>query len=260
MKIEGKTYLVSGGSSGLGAATVEDLLAQKAYVSILDRSPPSEALLSSSNVKYFQVDILEVSQIQDAVDKTAQWVKETGAPIGGVVNCAGVGVAGKIIDAHNEPHSLDLWEFAIGVNLTGSFNLTRLALKEMVKNQPEEGDGERGVILFVASAAAFEGQPGQTAYSASKGGLVSMTLPMARDLSRHGIRVVTIAPGVFDSSMTANFSQKTRKSLETEGIIYPRRFGQPFEFARTVRWILETPYVNGETIRLSGAGRLPGKL
>lgn len=110
--------------------------------------------MSSSNVKYFQVDILEVSQIQDAVDKTAQWVKETGAPIGGVVNCAGVGVAGKIIDAHNEPHSLDLWEFAIGVNLTGSFNLTRLALKEMVKNQPEEGDGERGVILFVASAAA----------------------------------------------------------------------------------------------------------
>lgn len=109
-------------------------------------------------------------------------------------------------------------------------------------------------------ARQFEGQPGQTAYAASKGALLSMTLPMARDLARHAVRVVTVAPGVFDSSMTANFNAKTRRSLETEGIVYPRRFGQPIEFARTVRWILETPYVNGETIRLSGAGRLPGKL
>lgn len=141
-------------SSGLGAATVEDLLAQNAYVAILDRSAPSEAVLGSERVKYFTVDILEVAQIQDAVDKTVQWTKETGAPLAGVVNCAGVGTAGKIIDAHNEAHSLDLWEFTIGVNLTGSFNLTRLALKEMVKTKPEEGDGERGVVLFVASAAA----------------------------------------------------------------------------------------------------------
>ncbi|KAH6907036.1 3-hydroxyacyl-CoA dehydrogenase [Coprinopsis sp. MPI-PUGE-AT-0042] len=261
MKIANRTFLVSGGSSGLGEATVQDLLAQEGYVAILDRSEPSETLLRSSRVKYFAVDIREVDQISDAVENTVKWTKETGAVLGGVVNCAGVGTAAKIINAHGEPHSLDLWDFAVAVNLTGSFNLTRLALKHLVKVDPEEGlDGERGVVIFVASAAAFEGQPGQTAYSATKGALVSMTLPMARDLSRHAIRVVTIAPGVFDSSMTANFAPKTRKSLETEGIIYPRRFGQPFEFAQTIRWILNTPYVNGETIRLSGAGRLPGKL
>ncbi|TFK24626.1 3-hydroxy-acyl-CoA-dehydrogenase [Coprinopsis marcescibilis] len=261
MKIANRTFLVSGGSSGLGEATVKDLLAQDGYVAILDRSPPSDELKSSPRVRYYAVDITQLQQIDDAVEKTAVWTKETGAALGGVINCAGVGVAAKIIDAKNEPHSLELWDFAIAVNLTGSFNLTRLALKHLVKVDPEQGpDGERGVVIFVASAAAFEGQPGQTAYAASKGALRSMTLPMARDLSRHGVRVITIAPGVFDSSMTANFAAKTRKNLETEGIIYPRRFGQPSEFARTIRWILDTPYVNGETIRLSGAGRLPGKL
>lgn len=147
------------------------------------------------------------------------------------------------------------------VNLTGSFNLTRLVLEHLIKVDPEPGsDGERGVVIFVSSAAAFEGQPGQTAYAATKGALRSMTLPMARDLARHAIRVVTVAPGVFDSSMTANFPVKARRSLENEGIVYPKRFGQPEEFSRTVRWILDCPYVNGETIRLSGAGRLPGKL
>jgi len=260
MKVANRTFLVSGGSSGLGAATVLDIVAQGGYVSILDRSePPAE--LQMSRTKFFQVDITEVAQIAAAVDATVAWTQETGAALGGVVNCAGVGTAAKIIDAHGEPHSLDLWDFTLAVNLTGSFNLTRLALKHLVTVDAEAStDGERGVIIFIASAAAYEGQPGQTAYSASKGALRSMALPMARDLARHGVRVVTVAPGVFDSSMTANFPAKTRRSLETEGIVYPRRFGQPYEFANTVRWILETPYVNGETIRLSGAGRLPGKL
>ncbi|EDR05118.1 3-hydroxy-acyl-CoA-dehydrogenase [Laccaria bicolor S238N-H82] len=260
MKIENRTFIVSGGSSGLGLATVHDLLTHKAYIAILDRSaPPTDVI--SSRVKYFKTDITDVAQINGAVEGTVAWTKDTGAVLGGVINCAGVGTAAKIIDAHGEPHSLDLWNFAIDVNLTGSFNLSRLALKHLVKVAPEEGsDGERGVVIFVASAAAFEGQPGQTAYSATKGALRSMTLPMARDLARHAVRVVTIAPGVFDSSMTANFPAKTRRSLENEGIVYPRRFGQPVEFARTVRWILDCPYVNGETIRLSGGGRLPGKL
>ncbi|KAF9000673.1 3-hydroxy-acyl-CoA-dehydrogenase [Cyathus striatus] len=261
MKVENRTFIVSGGSSGLGLATVEDLLASKAYISILDRSPPPSYLLSSPNIKYTPSDITSLPSIETFITSTAAWTKETGARLGGVINCAGVGVAAKIIDAHGEPHDLDLWDFAIKVNLTGGFNLTRLALKEMVQVDPEEGhDGERGVVIFVASAAAFEGQPGQTAYSATKGALVSMTLPMARDLARHAIRVVTIAPGVFDSAMTANFPSKTRRSLEKEGIVYPKRFGQPSEFAGTIRWILECPYVNGETVRLSGAGRLPGKL
>ncbi|RDB23573.1 hypothetical protein Hypma_008908 [Hypsizygus marmoreus] len=260
MKIENRTFIVSGGSSGLGLATVHSLLNAKAYVSVVDRSPPPSDL-PTSHVKFIQTDITRVEQVEKAVEDTVTWASQTEAPLGGVINCAGVGTAGKIIDAHNRPHSLDLWNFTLAVNLTGSFNLTRLALQHLVNVKPEDTpDGERGVIVFVASAAAFEGQPGQTAYSATKGALRSMTLPMARDLARHSVRVVTIAPGVFDSSMTANFPQKTRKSLESDGIVYPHRFGQPVEFAKTVRWILDCAYVNGETVRLSGAGRLPAKL
>ncbi|KAJ6485577.1 3-hydroxy-acyl-CoA-dehydrogenase [Mycena sanguinolenta] len=261
MKISGRTFIVSGGSSGLGLATVHDLISADAYISIVDRAPPPADLLSSSKVKYFETDITKVEQIELAVDATIKWTNATKAPLGGVINCAGVGTAAKIIDAHNEPHSLDLWDFTLAVNLTGTFNLTRLALRHLVKVAPEDGpDGERGVIVLVSSAAAFEGQPGQTAYSATKGALRSMTLPLARDLSRHAIRVVTIAPGVFDSNMTANLHEKARRSLSSEGIVYPRRFGQPLEFAQTIRWILTVPYVNGETIRLSGGSRLPGKL
>ncbi|PPQ94437.1 hypothetical protein CVT25_002528 [Psilocybe cyanescens] len=261
MKAENRTFVVSGGSSGLGLATVQELLSQKAYVAIVDRSPPHDSISSSPNVKFYQTDITVLAEVASAVGNTVEWASSTGAPLGGVINCAGVGTASKIIDAHGKPHDLELWDFTIAVNLTGSFNLTRLVLEHLVKVTPEEGsDGERGVVVLVASAAAFEGQPGQTAYSASKGALRSMALPMARDLARHAIRVVTIAPGVFDSSMTANFPAKTRRSLEHEGIVYPRRFGQPCEFSKTVMWILDCPYVNGETIRLSGGGRLPGKL
>ncbi|KAJ7261856.1 3-hydroxyacyl-CoA dehydrogenase [Mycena rebaudengoi] len=262
MKIAGRTFLVSGGSSGLGLATVQDLLAANAHVSILDRSPPPASLSASpSHLRFFETDITKVEQIERAVDGTVAWCGETGAALGGVINCAGVGTAAKIIDAHNEPHALDLWDFTLAVNLTGTFNLTRLALRHLVRGKPEDGeDGERGVVVLVSSAAAFEGQPGQTAYAATKGALRSMTLPMARDLSRHGVRVVTVAPGVFASSMTANMPERTRRNLADVGVAYPRRFGQPHEFAQTIRWIIECAYVNGETIRLSGAGRLPGKL
>ncbi|KAG6900631.1 hypothetical protein C0993_007308 [Termitomyces sp. T159_Od127] len=261
MKLANRTFIVSGGSSGLGLATVLDLLAANACVSILDRSPPPEsASLPASHTRYIQTDITDVRQIQEAVDTTVQWTSETQKPLGGVINCAGVGTAAKILNSSNEPHDLDLWDFAIAVNLTGSFNLTRLVLPHLVKVKPEDTpDGERGVVIFVSSAAAYEGQPGQTAYSATKGALRSMTLPMARDLARHAVRVVTIAPGVFASSMTVRMPGKTKNSLES-GIVYPQRFGQPTEFARTVRWILDCAYVNGETIRLSGAGRLPAKL
>ncbi|TFK69300.1 3-hydroxy-acyl-CoA-dehydrogenase [Pluteus cervinus] len=263
MKVENRTFVVSGGSSGLGLATVLDLL-KSSYLAIIDRNPPDPDLLPPSpRIKFFQTDITNLSQIQSSVSSVISWSQETNAPIGGIINCAGVASGQKIIDANNTAHPLDLWEFVLKVNVTGTFNLTRLVLEHMVVNvKPEEGnpDGERGVVIMVSSAAAFEGQPGQTAYSASKGAILSMTLPMARDLSRHAIRVVTIAPGVFDSNMTLGLNQKTRRSLENEGIVYPRRFGQPVEFAQTVRWILECPYVNGETIRLSGGGRLPGKL
>ncbi|KAG9223981.1 hypothetical protein CCMSSC00406_0004403 [Pleurotus cornucopiae] len=278
MKIENRTFIVSGGSSGLGLATVHDLLKANAYVSIFDRSvPPTN--LPGSHVRFFKVDITQVKEIEDAVDGTVEWTQETGARLGGVVNCAGVASAAKIIDKNGEPHPLDRWDFTLAVNATGSFNLSRIALKHLVKVVPEDTvDGERGVIIFVSSSAAvgrfdtsiygytdgyclqFEGQPGQTAYAASKGALLAMTLPMARDLARYAVRVVTVAPGVFASSMTANFAEKTRRSLESNAIVYPARLGMPDEFSRTVRWIVECPYVNGETIRLSGGGRLPAKL
>ena len=174
MKVENRTFLVSGGyvlkllfriprtetishcsSSGLGLATVYDLLLQKAFVSIVDRSPPPEALLSSPNLKFYKTDITELSEVASAVNKTVEWTSRSGAPLGGVINCAGVGTAAKIIDAHGQPHSLDIWEFTIAVNLTGSFNLTRLVLEHLVKVDPETGsDGERGVVIFVSSAAA----------------------------------------------------------------------------------------------------------
>ncbi|KAJ7604064.1 3-hydroxyacyl-CoA dehydrogenase [Roridomyces roridus] len=260
MKISGRTFIVSGGSSGLGLATVQDLLAADAYVSILDRTPPPSDL-PASRTKFFQIDITKLPDIERAVNGTVEWTASTSAPLGGVINCAGVGPYAKVINHRNEPHSLDVWDLVLSVNLTGSFNLTRLALAHLVKISPEEGpDGERGVVVLVASAAAFEGHPGQTAYAASKGALRSMALPMARDLARHGVRVVTIAPSAFKTNMTDTIPEKTRQSLTDEGIAYPRRFGQPHEFAQTVRWILECPYVNGETVRISGAARLPGKL
>ncbi|TRM65423.1 3-hydroxy-acyl-CoA-dehydrogenase [Schizophyllum amplum] len=267
MKIEKRTFIVSGGSSGLGLATVRSLLVGGAYVSVLDLSAPPEDARVSPRVRFFSTDITDADAIEAAVEGSAAWTQESGAPLAGVINCAGVGIAAKLISVDKtgarppEPHSLDVWKFALNVNLTGTFNLTRLALKHLVRVAPEEGeDGERGVIVMVASAAAFEGQPGQTAYSATKGALAAMTLPMARDLSRYGVRVATIAPGVFASSMTDAMNAKTQRSLRTEGIVYPQRFGKPDEFAQTVRWILECPYVNGETIRLSGAGRLPARL
>ncbi|KAJ3756197.1 3-hydroxy-acyl-CoA-dehydrogenase [Lentinula raphanica] len=252
MKVNHRTFIVSGGSSGLGLATVQMLVEAQAYVSILDLSPPPSNI-TVSRTQYYRTDITAVAEVEKAIEDTVSWTKQTKAILGGVINCAGVGAGAKIIDAQNEPHSLDLWNFILAVNLTGTFNLTRLALKHMVHNEPEEGqDGERGVIILVSSSAAFEGQPGQAAYSATKGALRSMALPLARDLSRHSIRVMAIAPNMFVSSMTDKLPLKARRSLEND-LVYPKRFGQPEEFAETVKWILECAYVNGETIRLSGA-------
>ncbi|KAJ3718851.1 3-hydroxy-acyl-CoA-dehydrogenase [Lentinula raphanica] len=259
MKVNHRTFIVSGGSSGLGLATVQMLVEAQAYVSILDLSPPPSNI-TGSRTQYYRTDITAVAEVEKAIEDTVSWTKQTKAILGGVINCAGVGAGAKIIDAQNEPHSLDLWNFILAVNLTGTFNLTRLALKHMVHNEPEEGqDGERGVIILVSSSAAFEGQPGQAAYSATKGALRSMALPLARDLSRHSIRVMAIAPNMFVSSMTDKLPLKARRSLEND-LVYPKRFGQPEEFAETVKWILECAYVNGETIRLSGASRMPAKM
>jgi len=249
---------VASSSSGLGLATVNTLLASGAYVSILDLSalPSSQ---NSSRTIFFEIDISKTKDVERAVEGTVAWAEKTGALLGGVVNAAGVGTIGKVVDARGNLLSLDLFEFTLAVNVVGTFNLTRLACKHLIRVPPEGEDGERGVIIMVSSAAAFEAQPGQTAYAASKGAVSSMTLPMARDLSRYGIRVNTIAPGTFESAMTARIPEKTRHSLDKE-TVFPRRFGNPAEFGETVKWMIECGFVNGETVRLSGAGRLPGKL
>ncbi|KAF8517949.1 3-hydroxy-acyl-CoA-dehydrogenase [Hysterangium stoloniferum] len=258
MKIADRTFIVSGGSSGLGLATVETLLASGAYVSILDLSAPPSSQ-DPSHTAFFQTDISKTADVARAVEGTVAWAEKTGALLGGVVNAAGVGTVGKVVDARGDPLSLGLFEFTLAVNVVGTFDLTRLACKHLIHVPPEGEDGERGVIIMVSSAAAFEAQPGQAAYAASKGAVSSMTLPMARDLGRYGIRVNTVAPGTFESAMTARMPEKTRRSLDRE-TVFPRRFGNPPEFGETVKWMIECPFVNGETVRLSGAGRLPGKL
>ncbi|KAH9000175.1 AICARFT/IMPCHase bienzyme [Lactarius akahatsu] len=223
MKIEDRTFIVSGGSSGLGLATVETILHEKGYVAIVDLKGPDLSSFgpASSRVHFWELDISQVEDITRVVEQVVLWTKETGSQLGGVINCAGVGTAAK--------------EF----NLTGTFNLTRLACKYLAKVPPEGPDEERGVVVMVASAAAFEGQPGQTAYSATKGALVSMTLPMARDLERFGIRVVTVAPGAFITPMSNVMSKKVKESLARD-LLFPRRMGEPHEFAQTVKWIVES--------------------
>ncbi|KAI5121872.1 hypothetical protein M0805_001080 [Coniferiporia weirii] len=257
MKAQNRTFIISGGSSGLGLATAYTLLDAGASVSVLDLHENDE--LRGERVRFFKTDITADGEVEAAVEGTVSWAKETGATLGGVVNCAGIATAAKVIDAHGNPHSLDLWNFAVAVNLTGAFNLTRLVCKHLINVTPEGSDGERGIVIFVASSAAFEGQPGQAAYAASKGALVSAVLPLSRDLARHGVRVNAVAPGAFASAMTDRMPEKTRLSLHRE-LVFPRRFGNAGEFAQTVRWMIECVYVNGETVRLSGGSRLPGRL
>ncbi|KAF9459309.1 3-hydroxy-acyl-CoA-dehydrogenase [Collybia nuda] len=251
-------------SSGLGLATVQDLIKDNAYVAILDLSPPPDGKLASSHDQrciFIKTDITKHDDVQGAVTRTVEWTKETGAVLGGVVNCAGIGRPELVIGSKARPHSMKSWELTMAINLTGTFNLTRLTLQHLVKVPPEEGeDGERGVVIFVSSVSAYEGQAGQTAYAASKGAIRAMTLPMARDLARHHIRVVTIAPSPFTTPLTDQFSEKVRENMAKSGLLYPKRYGIPKEFAATVRWVLECAYVNGESIRLTGGSRVPASL
>ncbi|KAI0272415.1 AICARFT/IMPCHase bienzyme [Gloeopeniophorella convolvens] len=248
MKIEQRTFIVSGGSSGLGLSTVEGILREGGYAAIVDLKAPDAPAVASAKDKarFWELNVTKVDDIAKVVEEVALWAKQTGAALGGVINCAGVGIpakASRLIGKNGQPHSLDVWNLVIAVNLSGTFHLTRLACKHLIEVPPESPDSERGVIVMVASSAAFEGQPGQTAYAGSKGALISMTLPMARDLGRYGIRVVTVAPGAFVSPMTSVMTEKTRESVSRD-LLFPRRMGEPHEFAQTVKWILECPYVN----------------
>jgi NAD(P)-dependent dehydrogenase (short-subunit alcohol dehydrogenase family) len=253
MKLADCAALVTGGASGLGEATARALAAAGASVAILDRPQSAgEKVAGEMGDKglFVPADVTSEEEVGQAVSKTV-------AKFGGIhiaVNCAGVGAAMKTTGKQG-PMPLDIFSTVIRINLIGTFNVIRLAATEMLKNKPNE-DGERGVLINTASVAAFDGQIGQVAYSASKGGVVGMTLPIARDLARDGIRCVTIAPGTFDTPMLAMLPEPQRQALAAQ-IPFPSRLGRPDEFAALARHIAENPMLNGETIRLDGALRMP---
>lgn len=253
MRIEGSSAIVVGGASGLGEATVRRLHEQGAIVTIADLNADKGAALASElggQARSVACDVREEQQVQDAVAQAAQ--TEGGLRIAAC--CAGVGWAQKVAGSKG-PHPLLPFETVVQINLIGTFNVLRYAAAAMVANDPRK-DGERGVCVCTASIAAYDGQVGQIAYAASKGGIVSLTLPAARDLAQYGIRVNTIAPGLFDTPLLAALPEEARAKLGA-GVPYPQRLGQPPEYAELVSHIVENRMLNGETIRLDGALRMP---
>ena len=242
MRIEGKTALITGGSSGLGAATarmIEDA-GGRAIVADIKHA-------SGSGI-FVPTDVTKPDQMQAAIDRSR--------PLHILVNCAGIAPAARVVGKEGAM-PLDEFTRVINVNLVGAFNAIRLAAAAMAQNEPNE-EGERGVIINTASVAAFDGQIGQAAYSASKGGIVSMTLPIARELARSGVRVMAIAPGIFDTPMMAAMPEAVRESLG-KSVPFPPRLGRPAEYAQLARQIIENPMLNGSVIRLDGAIRMPPK-
>ena len=256
MQIQGIGAVVTGGGSGLGEATVRALAARGARVAILDlgRSKGAEVAKSIGDAAIFcEADVANEEQVGAALDRAV----ETFGALHVAVNCAGIGTAGRTVDKTGKPFDLKLFELTLRVNLLGTFNVIRLAAARMTKNQPND-ENERGVIVNTASVAAFEGQIGQCAYSASKGGVVGMTLPIARDLAAVGIRVNTIAPGLFATPMLMMMPQEARDYLGSQ-VPFPRRLGKPPEYAALACHIVENPMLNGEAIRLDGAIRMQPK-
>ena len=253
MNVSGKIALVTGGASGLGLATVKNLVDAGASAVIADL-PGSDgeqvAKELGDGVLFAPTDVTDSDQVQGAVDLA---VNELGG-IHIVVNCAGVGFPGRVLTRDGDPIDLERFEFVVRVNLIGTFNVIRLAAAQIARQEPE-GD-ERGIIVNTASIAAFEGQIGQAAYAASKGGIVGLTITVARDLAGRKIRCMAIAPGVFDTPMLAGLPEEVRAKLGNT-IPHPHRLGRPEEYGMLVRSIVENPMLNGEVIRLDGALRLP---
>ncbi|MBI1314833.1 SDR family NAD(P)-dependent oxidoreductase [bacterium] len=254
MQIRDRTFVVAGGSSGLGAACVHELAAQQGRGMIADLRPPSEELQAAVDGRFghHQTDI----QDGDAVRSLLQATVERWEAVDCVIICAGVLHAERIVGSDG-PFDLAAFRRVIDVNLVGTFNLLRLAADVMRRNEPDE-TGERGVIVTTASVAAFEGQIGQAAYSASKGGVAALTLPAARELGRYGIRVCCVAPGAFETPMLEQAPAKVRETLAAQ-TPFPPRLGRPDEFAALVRHIIENPMLNGAIIRLDGALRMPAR-
>lgn len=252
MDLHNKTILITGGGSGLGAATARLLTGASANVVLADMNREAgeqTAAAIGSQARFVPVDVVNEEQVQAAIDLAVTEFRG----LHGLVNCAGVAIAERVM-GRNSVHDLGHFAAVIAVNLTGTFNCIRLAAAAMAKNEPND-DGERGVIVNTASVAAFDGQIGQAAYSASKGGVVAMTLPIARELARSGIRVCTIAPGIMDTPMLAGLPEAARKSLG-EQVPFPARLGSPDEYAALVQHIFTNAYLNGEIIRLDGGIRM----
>jgi NAD(P)-dependent dehydrogenase (short-subunit alcohol dehydrogenase family) len=255
MNIRGVNAVVTGGASGLGAATVRTLCDAGATVVIADVNRPVGENLArqlGDKAEFVEADVTDEQAVRRAVSAAA--AKSGGLRI--LVNCAGIAIAEKVLGKEGA-HPLDRFERVVRVNLVGTFNALRLGAEAMARNEPNEG-GERGVIVCTASVAAFDGQMGQIAYSASKGGIAAMTLPAARDLARNGIRVMSVAPGIFDTPLLAGLPEPARMSLGQQ-VPFPSRLGKPEEYAALVRHIVENAMLNGEVIRLDGALRMGPK-
>jgi NAD(P)-dependent dehydrogenase (short-subunit alcohol dehydrogenase family) len=255
MEISGVAALVTGGASGLGAATASALAERGATVFGLDLPASIEKAGTNvpAGVTLVPADVTSETDVQAAIAQ----IEAASAPLRIVVNCAGVGWAGRILSKKG-PHDLELFRTILNVNLLGSFNVMRLAAEAMAKTATADEAGQRGVVINTASVAAFEGQIGQVAYSASKGGIVGMTVPAARDLAQFGIRVNVIAPGIVDTPMLAGVTDEFRAGL-SEGIPFPKRLAQPAEYAQLAMMIVEHDYLNGETIRMDGALRMAAR-
>jgi NAD(P)-dependent dehydrogenase (short-subunit alcohol dehydrogenase family) len=255
MELAGASAVVTGGASGLGEATTRRLVAGGAKVVILDRDEAKGQALAKElggAADYTPADVTSPDDVGAAVAHADEL-----APLRVAVNCAGVGWAGRVVARDGTPHDLDLFHTVLSINLIGTFNVLRLAAAAMARHDPT-AEGERGVVVNTASIAAFDGQIGQIAYAASKAGVVGLTLPAARDLAAIGVRVLTIAPGTFDTPMLALLPQEQRDLL-AKGVPFPRRLGSPDDFAALVEHIVANSYLNGETIRLDGALRMPPK-
>jgi NAD(P)-dependent dehydrogenase (short-subunit alcohol dehydrogenase family) len=253
MDLHGSVAIVTGGASGLGAATVRTLVAGGAKAVIVDRDDArGTALASELGCVFAKADVTDAAQIEAALEAATKL-----GPLRVAVSCAGVGWASRTLDKTGKPHDLDLFKTVIGINLIGTFNVLRLAAAAIAKSPPLEHNA-RGVIVNTASVAAFDGQIGQIAYASSKGGVAAMTLPAARDLAPAGIRVVTIAPGIFDTPMLGTLAEDKRAALAAD-VVFPKRLGDPMEYGGLVAAIVANDYLNGETIRLDGSLRMPPK-
>ncbi len=250
MDIKDTAAIITGAASGLGEATARHFRQQGAQVTILDRDTDcGQAVADEIGANFFETDVTDEASVQDSIAAAqAAMGKITAA-----VNCAGIAPAVKTLGREG-PHPLSTFQSVIDINLVGSFNVARLAAAEIAKNNPAP-DGARGVIINTASIAAFDGQKGQAAYAASKGGIAGLSLPMARDLQREGIRVMAIAPGIFLTPMLQGLPQEVQDSLAAD-VTFPKRLGDPAEYARLAQFIVECGYLNGEVIRIDGALRM----